>query len=145
MKKFYGTMPTSKTAHLISLTKIREIEWINLESLSEYFDEDEMSLNDHPMFNPYFSRLRAARHRPSSSHTYITFCDSHLYILSQNIRNREFRLDMAATNVRPYAWNQIYSDQITLMRLYNIIRIVDIDDSKQSIENLLYSIDDVRV
>lgn len=144
-RRIYGTMSASMSAKLISLTKSRSIEWVKLESLEEYFDDDGMSINDHPVFSTYLLYLSRLGYRPVPSQTYITHNASDIFVLSRHASSFDVRLDKASMSRRQRVWSVIHADQVTLLRLFNIIRIVDSEDTKQSIENMLYAINDIRV
>lgn len=132
---------------LISRTKEEEIIWIQLSGLRDYLANDDISLLDIHRFQNFFRSARSLNFFPVIEHSYISVFErkSVVYILSQDARTKAMFLSYMHTDSRSTTWRTLLSDQVSLNRLFNIIRLIAPHDSVQEYDELLYSINDVRV
>ncbi len=138
---------SSAVDRLILSTKKGELMWFQLSGLRDYLANDDISLPDVYLFRSYFRAVKNQRVTPIMNHSYISFCESKniAYILSQDARTRAIHLSYIHLDNRSMSWRNLSADQVSLNRLFNIIRLIDPHDSNDEYDELLYSINDVRV
>lgn len=138
---------SSSISKLILCTKEGELTWIQLSGLRDYLANDGISLQDIHLFQSYLHSVRSQHFSPILRHSYISFCESKniVFVLSQDARTRAIHLSYIHIDNRSLSWHILPADQVSLNRLYNIIRLIDPHDSNEEYADLLYSINDVRV
>lgn len=130
---------------LIKQTKSGDLEWISLKELKDYLLDDAILLDNLAVFASYNAHMQIAHNRPIIAHTYITIHKNKIYVLSQKSRSMEFRLDRLRLDEEPEHWQSIIENTNSLIRLFNIIRILDPHNSQDEFAEFLYAINDVQV
>lgn len=135
---------------LINLTKHGKIEWFSLYGLSQHLENDGLSLANITCFQNYLSYIERENHALLPTRTFVTLIDTQdkkeLFILSQSRTNSALRLDMSTISKDSSTWKLLRDGQVSLMRLLNIIRVLQRDVSSEEFSEFICSVlDDVRV
>ncbi len=135
---------------LIDLTKRGAIEWFSLYDITQHLENDGLSLANITCFQSYFSYIEHENHDLLPTRSFVVLIDNQnkkeLFILSQSRTNSALRLDVSTISRDSSTWKPLRDGQVVLMRLLNIIRVLQREISSEEFSEFICSIlDDVRV
>ena len=122
---------------LISRTKSGAICWLKFEEIKKYLDDEEIGINRFDCFRSFFQLLRSKRRVLRFSDIYFTAADDYVYAISKSSYSASYDLYCYAPNRRQ--WIIIRDELAEIVRLYNVIMLIDEPESTEDIVNFLYA------
>ena len=123
---------------LVERVKTTTIKWTSLDCIKSYLRKKQESLSDIKVFQLYTEYLRKDNFIFDCKESYISLTDSHLYILSKNLYDLEYRLDKFNFCSKKEWINTDFSTS-SLLRLKNIIALIN-SDSEDECTSVLTSL-----
>lgn len=128
---------------LVERVKTTTIKWTSLDCIKSYLRKNQESLSDIKVFQLYTEYLRKDNFIFDCKESYISLTDSHLYILSKNLYDLEYRLDKFNFCSKKEWINTDFSTS-SLLRLKNIIALIN-SDSEDKCTSVLTSLKDLNL
>lgn len=134
--------PTKTLLELINKTKTQQILWIRLDEIKDYLDRENVGISQIYCLNSFFICLRNRREVPIFSNTYFVALDGFVYAVAKSQYSATYRLYRYSVNRAQ--WTVVRDEPTNIVRLYNIIRLIDEQENDDEIMEFLYSTGQVR-
>lgn len=135
-------IPTKSLSELTRKTKQQELSWIRFDEIKDYLDRENVKVNQITCLKSFFSYLRNRRVVPIFSSTYFVIMDEFVYAITKSYYSAMYRL--YRYSVDRAQWMTMHDEPTSIVRLYNIIRLIDVQEDDDEIVNFLYSAGQVR-
>lgn len=123
---------------LVERVKTSDIKWTSIDCVKSYLRNNQKSLTDIDIFRLYTEHLRKNKFIFDCRESYCSLTNSHLYILSKNLHDLEYRLDKFNFTSKKEWINTDFSTS-ALLRLKNVIVLTN-SDSEDECESVLTSL-----
>lgn len=128
---------------LVERIKTYTIKWTSIDCLKGYLRNNQKSLTDIEIFRLYTEHLRKDKFIFDCKESYFSLTNSHLYILSKNLHDLEYRLDKYNFASKKQWFNTEFSTS-GLLRLKNVIVLTN-SDSEDECKAVLTSLKDIGI
>lgn len=128
---------------LIERIKANTIKCTSIDCIKGYLRNNQKSLTDIEIFRLYTEHLRKDKFIFDCRESYFSLTDSHLYILSKNLHDLEYRLDKF-NFISKKQWINTEFSTIGLLRLKNVILLTN-SDSEDECESVVKSLKDISI
>nr|MBQ4454381.1 hypothetical protein [Clostridia bacterium] len=134
--------PTKALLELINETKAQHVSWIRFDEIKGYLDRENVRISQNYCLNSFFVYLRNRREVPTFTNTYFATMDEFVYAVSKSQYGAIYRL--YRYSIRRGQWTIVRDEPTTIVRLYNVIRLIDEQEDDDEIVEFLYSTGQVR-
>lgn len=133
--------PSKTLIELIRKTKSQQLSWIRFDEVKDYLDRENIEIGQIDCLKSFVFCLRNRREVPILSGVYFATYNGFVYAVLKSQYSALYRL--YRYSISRAQWTIVRDEPTTIVRLYNIIRLVDEQEDDNQIMDFLYSTNQV--